>query len=73
MSCSECNKESNDSNKKLIEEGREFTKKALSICSSCENLTLIGGIKKCSICGCLVRFKIISNSLIKSKCPINKW
>lgn len=60
-------------NQQFIDDGHRFIARAISICKSCDKLTSVAGIKQCSICGCLVSFKIVANALIKSKCPLDKW
>jgi hypothetical protein len=54
-------------------QGKEFIKNAMEICNNCEYITTIAGIKRCSICCCVLWFKILSNKLITSKCPKGKW
>jgi len=69
LTCKTCD----DKPHALIAEGKAFMANALAICLDCEQLGEVAGIKQCQQCGCLVKFKIAANVLIKSKCPLDKW
>lgn len=65
MSCSDCKETA-----ELLEEGRDFIKRAMSICRECDIYHII---KDRQNCGCCIKFKIDGGQLIKPKCPDGKW
>lgn len=56
-------------------EQAEIAAKRLETCNSCEFLTempdIIGNIRICGQCGCVLRAKAFSKD--KTACPENKW
>jgi len=41
-----------------------------NICSECEHLKVIVGVKTCGVCGCVIWMK---TQLKNTECPIGKW
>lgn len=48
----------------------EITKRRREICSNCEHLKYIIGVKNCGVCGCVIWAK---TQLFNTECPIGKW
>lgn len=44
--------------------------KRLETCKTCPNKTITLGVSRCSLCGCIIKFKIQTPN---ATCPANKW